>query len=198
MKQITAWKIWDLSISCLDPFFLLFGLIFIIKINQNFFYGRGKMLHNFWRLSWCKIKMWIVLDMNKLDWKSYHQIINPKESQFPLCVPMTSNSKFSWLWLANECWYVILLQISRKRASTCPLCKASFLSITKVEDAACTDQKIYSQTVPHALSSTDVYLVADLDTVSPGAQVTLSSHYSCFSKFVHHCGFSFSIFLIFS
>ncbi|XP_050269900.1 uncharacterized protein LOC126713969 isoform X4 [Quercus robur] len=63
---------------------------------------------------------------------------------------------------------------SRRKISTCPLCKASFNSITKVEDAATTDQKIYSQTIPCAHSDLDIFILADLETTSFGAQSSLA------------------------
>lgn len=46
-----------------------------------------------------------------------------------------------------------------KKVSTCPLCKASFYSIKKMEDALSSDQKIYSQTVPNENASMDVYIL---------------------------------------
>ncbi|XP_031481499.1 uncharacterized protein LOC116251388 [Nymphaea colorata] len=47
---------------------------------------------------------------------------------------------------------------SRSKESTCPLCKASFVCITRVEDAASPDQKIFSQTIPCA-SNTNLILL---------------------------------------
>ncbi|XP_035544517.1 uncharacterized protein LOC109001339 isoform X2 [Juglans regia] len=59
---------------------------------------------------------------------------------------------------------------SRRKISTCPLCKAIFTRITKVEDAATTDQKIYSQTIPCAPSDLDIFILTDQETRSFGAQ----------------------------
>ncbi|XP_041004240.1 uncharacterized protein LOC121249586 isoform X2 [Juglans microcarpa x Juglans regia] len=59
---------------------------------------------------------------------------------------------------------------SRRKISTCPLCKAIFTRITKVEDAAATDQKIYSQTIPCAPSDLDIFILTDQETRSFGAQ----------------------------
>ncbi|KAJ0100042.1 hypothetical protein Patl1_21533 [Pistacia atlantica] len=48
-----------------------------------------------------------------------------------------------------------------------------FVSITKVEDAATSDQKIYSQTIPCALPTTDIFFVTDRDRPGIGAQPSL-------------------------
>ncbi|RDY10575.1 BRCT domain-containing protein, partial [Mucuna pruriens] len=44
------------------------------------------------------------------------------------------------------------------KTSTCPLCKASFVMIKKVEHAVTTDQKIYSQTIPSDDSASDIFI----------------------------------------
>ncbi|GKA05330.1 BRCT domain-containing protein [Tanacetum coccineum] len=48
---------------------------------------------------------------------------------------------------------------SMKKVSKCPLCKASFYSIQKMEEAVSSEQKIYSQTIPNDSFATDVYII---------------------------------------
>ncbi|KAL3624127.1 hypothetical protein CASFOL_032943 [Castilleja foliolosa] len=54
---------------------------------------------------------------------------------------------------------------SSGKPSTCPLCKASFICITKI-DAISSDQKIYSQSIPHDISNTDLYILPE-ETYTP-------------------------------
>ncbi|XP_048328797.2 uncharacterized protein LOC107416489 isoform X2 [Ziziphus jujuba] len=58
---------------------------------------------------------------------------------------------------------------SKRKVSTCPLCKARFVSITKFEDAATLDQKIYSQTIPCGPSTMDMFILGDeeMHNISP-------------------------------
>ncbi|KAJ9147416.1 hypothetical protein P3X46_029581 [Hevea brasiliensis] len=65
--------------------------------------------------------------------------------------------------------------ISSGKISRCPLCKGSFVSITKVEDAATSDQKIYCQTIPCASSTTDIFLLNDQERCRFGAESSLAS-----------------------
>lgn len=62
---------------------------------------------------------------------------------------------------------------SNRKESTCPLCKASFASITRVDAAASLDQKIYSQTLPCASSAQDIFIVPEGGACHLNLEVTL-------------------------
>ncbi|XP_051140297.1 uncharacterized protein LOC127257848 [Andrographis paniculata] len=68
-----------------------------------------------------------------------------------------------------------------KRPSTCPLCKASFICITRVEEAVSSDQKIYSQTIPSLSSQMDLYILPDENHVPPSNQSEMVCC-GCFSR----------------
>ncbi|XP_042500201.1 uncharacterized protein LOC122078330 isoform X2 [Macadamia integrifolia] len=56
--------------------------------------------------------------------------------------------------------------VSSRKVATCPLCKTRFMSITKVDYAASSDQKIYSQTIPYSSPATDVFVLPVQETFS--------------------------------
>ncbi|KAK1376071.1 E3 ubiquitin-protein ligase rnf8-A [Heracleum sosnowskyi] len=70
---------------------------------------------------------------------------------------------------------------STGKISTCPLCKASFDNITKVDDAVSSDQKIYSQSIPHD-PSVNIYVLPMRETST--LRNTLSAVPAC-----TRCGF---------
>ncbi|KAF3792027.1 BRCT domain-containing protein [Nymphaea thermarum] len=79
---------------------------------------------------------------------------------------------------------------SRSKESTCPLCKASFVCITRVEDAASPDQKIFSQTIPCASNTNLILLHRKEDNMENPALAFIC--YKCGSgdadDLLHRCG----------
>ncbi|KAI4346789.1 hypothetical protein L6164_007657 [Bauhinia variegata] len=61
--------------------------------------------------------------------------------------------------------------LSRRKLLTCPLCKMSFAHIIKVDDAASTDQKVYSQTIPCEIPTSDVFILADRESPNYGSEI---------------------------
>ncbi|KAL9231517.1 hypothetical protein vseg_006739 [Gypsophila vaccaria] len=64
---------------------------------------------------------------------------------------------------------------SNRKETTCPLCKASFASITRIDGAASLDQQIYSQTVPCPQSSQDIFFVPEVAAIRSNTQIPVSS-----------------------
>lgn len=60
------------------------------------------------------------------------------------------------------------------KVSFCPLCKASFAMITKVEHAATTDQKVYSQTIPCDNSASDIFILMNHELPDNSLEVCFS------------------------
>ncbi|KAL6961065.1 glutathione peroxidase [Sarracenia purpurea var. burkii] len=76
----------------------------------------------------------------------------------------SSSSRWNEEWQEPPLSRCVGMKASRGKISTCPLCKASFVIITKVDDAASSDQKIYSQTIPCDPSRVDIFILPDGET----------------------------------
>ncbi|KAK6913449.1 Zinc finger, C3HC4 RING-type [Dillenia turbinata] len=61
---------------------------------------------------------------------------------------------------------------SMRRTLGCPLCKASFLSIMKVDYVASSDQKIYLQSIPCPQSAANIFILPDGNIPISGEQPT--------------------------
>ncbi|CAA7027719.1 unnamed protein product [Microthlaspi erraticum] len=75
--------------------------------------------------------------------------------------------------------------VSQRKSTTCPLCKSSFVAITKMEDAGSSDQKIYSQTVPDPSSAKNSLVVLpeeEIQGFTPPLSRVLQSRASACSR----------------
>ncbi|EPS69307.1 zinc finger family protein, partial [Genlisea aurea] len=71
---------------------------------------------------------------------------------------------------------------SRNKLSTCPLCKASFICISRMEATVTSDQKIYSQSVPEDSARIDFFVLPEQTCGPPISASAPPVCFRCSSK----------------